>query len=98
MGDKGYVVSVIGDGALTGGLALEALNFTGHIPNNLIIILNDNYMSIDKNVGAISSYLSRMASAAGYIHFSQTFDKIVFRIPLVGKPFFKFYSRLKKGF
>ena len=96
-GDKGRVVSVIGDGALTGGLALEALNFTGHIPNNLIIILNDNYMSIDKNVGAISSYLSRIAAAAGYLHFSQTFDRIVFRIPLIGKPFFKFYNRLKKG-
>ncbi len=97
-GREGRVVCVIGDGALTGGLALEALNFTGHIPNNLIIVVNDNSMSIDKNVGAISSYLSRIAAAAGYVHFSQTFDKIVFRIPLLGKPFYRFYTRLKKGF
>jgi 1-deoxy-D-xylulose-5-phosphate synthase len=97
-GDGGRVVCVIGDGALTGGLALEALNFTGHIPNNLIIILNDNSMSIDRNVGAISSYLSRMAATEGYILFSRTFDNIVDHIPLLGKPFFRFYSRLKKGF
>ena len=64
-GNEGRVVCVIGDGALTGGLALEALNFTGHIPNNLIIILNDNSMSIDRNVGAISSYLSRYGGHRG---------------------------------
>lgn len=97
-GEEGRVVSIIGDGALTGGLALEALNFSGHIPNNLIVIVNDNSMSIDKNVGAISSSLSRMAAAGGYVHFSQTFDKIIYHIPLIGKPFFRFYNRLKKGF
>jgi 1-deoxy-D-xylulose-5-phosphate synthase len=96
-GKEGYVISVIGDGALTGGLALEAINFTGHIPNNLIIVLNDNSMSIDKNVGAISSYLSRIAAASSYVHFSQNFDKIVYHIPLIGKPFFRFYNSIKKG-
>jgi 1-deoxy-D-xylulose-5-phosphate synthase len=95
---EGDVIAVIGDGSLTGGLALEALNFTGHIPNNLIIVLNDNSMSIDKNVGAISSYLSRLAATSGYVHFSQTFDRMVKAVPLVGKPFYRFYSRLKKGY
>lgn len=98
LGEKGFVVAMIGDGALTGGLALEALNFAGHVPNNLIVIVNDNNLSIDRNVGGISSHLSRMASSSGYVHFSRNFDKVVYHIPLLGKPFYKFYNRLKKGF
>lgn len=95
-GIEGHVVAVVGDGSLTGGLTLEALNFTGHIPNNLIVLLNDNSMSIDKNVGAISSHLSRLAATSGYLHFSRTFDRISLAIPVIGKPFYRFYSRLKK--
>ena len=58
-GEKGHAIAVIGDGSMTGGLAFEALNQTGHIDKDLIVILNDNEMSISPNVGALSSFLSR---------------------------------------
>ncbi len=68
LGQEGYVVAVIGDGAMTAGMAYEALNNAGHIrPNKFIVILNDNEMSISPNVGAISTYLSRIISG----HFVQ---------------------------
>ena len=57
---KGHVIAIIGDGALTGGLAYEGLNNAGYLKENLLVILNDNKMSIDKNVGAISNYLNRI--------------------------------------
>ena len=58
MGEKYHVVSVIGDGALTGGMAYEALNNAAELKTNFIIIINDNNMSISKNVGGMSTYLS----------------------------------------
>lgn len=65
MEKEGYVVAVIGDGAMTAGMAFEALNNAGHIrPNKFIVILNDNEMSISPNVGAISTYLSRIISGS----------------------------------
>src|SRR5699024_2554760 len=64
---KSYrVVSVIGDGALTGGMAYEALNNAAELKTNFIIVLNDNSMSISKNVGGISSYLSAIRTAQSY--------------------------------
>lgn len=60
------VVSVIGDGALTGGMAYEALNNASQLKSNFIIVLNDNEMSISKNVGGISSYLGNLRTAEGY--------------------------------
>ena len=63
LGQEGYVVAVIGDGAMTAGMAFEALNNAGHLrPNRFIVILNDNEMSISPNVGAISTYLSKILS------------------------------------
>ena len=59
--EKNYVIAVIGDGALTGGMALEALNDAGSSKTNLIVILNDNEMSIAKNVGGISNFLTRVS-------------------------------------
>ena len=64
-GDDGHVIAVIGDGAMTGGMAFEALDDTGHFNENLIVILNDNEMSIDKNVGGLSKALSNLRSSAG---------------------------------
>lgn len=66
MGDDYAVVSVIGDGALTGGMAYEALNNAARIKKNFIIILNDNNMSISENVGGMSRYLSNIRADAGY--------------------------------
>jgi 1-deoxy-D-xylulose-5-phosphate synthase len=63
-GDDYKVCAIIGDGALTGGMALEAINHAGHLPHtNLLVVLNDNEMSISPNVGAIPRYLNKCASA-----------------------------------
>ena len=62
-------MAVIGDGALTGGMAFEALNNAATIKQNMIIILNDNEMSISQNVGGMSSYLSDVRTAVGYNNF-----------------------------
>ena len=59
-GEKNYVIPVIGDGALTGGMALEALNHIGHEKTNMIVILNDNEMSIAPNVGALHTVLGKL--------------------------------------
>jgi len=79
------VAVVIGDGALTGGMAYEALNQAGHLKANLIVILNDNEMSIDNNVGAMSSYLSRLRLDPKYNRFRDEIDHIIRKIPAVGE-------------
>lgn len=67
LGEKGHAIAVIGDGALTGGISFEALNHTGHIqPNKFIVVLNDNAMSISKNVGGLQKYMARMYASRGY--------------------------------
>ena len=73
LGEKRTIVAVIGDGAMTGGLAYEGLNDASRLNSNLIIILNDNKMSISPNVGGVSSYLSEIRTSDGYI---QLRDKI----------------------
>ena len=78
------VVAVIGDGALTGGLAVEALNNATKIKRNLIIILNDNEMSISENVGGMSAYLSRMRAGESYIEFKSGVHRTLDKIPSVG--------------
>lgn len=89
------VIALIGDGALTGGMVWEALNDAGHYGKKLIIILNDNEMSIGKNVGAVSSQLSNMRSARGYINLKGFVSKATNRIPLVGRPLKSFIERIK---
>lgn len=84
--EKHAVVAVIGDGALTGGMAFEALNDAGRSPNNLIVILNDNEMSITKNVGGLSSYLSKMRTQPFYSKAREDLDQILNKIPAIGKP------------
>ncbi len=95
--DSGKVIVVIGDGALTGGMALEALNNTGHLKKNLIIILNDNDMSISKNVGAISAYLGKLKTTRAYIHFRSWYDSTVSSLPFVGGKLLSFTYRAKKA-
>ena len=79
------VIAVIGDGALTGGMAFEALNDAGRSPNNLIVILNDNEMSISKNVGGLSRYLSKIRTQPIYYKAKEDFDIILNKIPAIGK-------------
>ena len=78
------VVAVIGDGALSGGLALEGLNQAGHLKRKLIIVLNDNDMSISTNVGAISGYLNQIIKGQRYNQYKELARRVMDGIPLVG--------------
>ena len=78
------VVAVIGDGALTGGMAYEGLNQAGHLKKDLIVVLNDNRMSISKNVGAMSTYLTRLISAPVYRRFEADVYELMGKFPTVG--------------
>lgn len=80
-GDKNRVIAVIGDGALTGGLAYEALSDTGHSKNSLIVILNDNEMSVSKNVGGISEYLSKIRTQPSYFKVKSAAEKAILKLP-----------------
>ena len=80
-GSSEHIIAVIGDGALTGGMALEALNHAGSMKTNLIVILNDNEMSISKNVGGISLFLSKARSRKFYTRSNGFIKKIVQRLP-----------------
>jgi 1-deoxy-D-xylulose-5-phosphate synthase len=97
MGKKTHAVAVIGDGALTGGLAFEALSHAGHLGLPLIVILNDNKMSISKNVGGLSKYLSRLSMKTRYQLFRRHFDSMAQKIPYFGDIFFDLVVRLKRA-
>lgn len=94
-GDPGYTIAVIGDGAFTGGMAYEALNNAGHYKDRIIVVLNDNEMSISKNVGAFARYLAQIRSKPGYYSTRNKIRKIVSAVPLVGKPLAKVVSDSK---
>ncbi len=89
------VISVIGDGALTGGMAYEALNNAGGQKTNFIIILNDNNMSIAPNVGGMSTYLSELRAGEGYNQLKQNVSDSLKRVPYVGEPVVNVISRTK---
>ncbi|MDR2921998.1 MAG: 1-deoxy-D-xylulose-5-phosphate synthase [Treponema sp.] len=96
-GEKGRAIAVIGDGALTGGLAYEALSHAGHLELPLIVILNDNNMSISPNVGALSKYLSRLSMKAKYQSFRRHFDNMAKKLPFIGDVFYDVVVRLKRA-
>ncbi len=85
MGGDYSVISVIGDGALTGGMAYEALNNAAQMKKNFIIVLNDNAMSISKNVGGMSRYLSSVRTGESYAELKRGVDKVLTSIPVIGK-------------
>ena len=95
--EKNYVIAVIGDGALTGGMALEALNDAGNSKTNLIVILNDNEMSIAKNVGGISNFLTRVRTRKLYNKSNKYVKRAVLRIPKVGSRIIKLVRKVKYG-
>lgn len=96
MDEKSNVVAVIGDGALTGGMALEALNDVGYKKTNMIIILNDNQMSISKNVGGVSAYLSQIRIDHKYNKFKEDLNSTLNKIYL-GKEIASSLKRIKGG-
>lgn len=83
-GEEYHVVSVIGDGALTGGMAYEALNNAASLNKNFVIVLNDNKMSISENVGGISSYLSNLRTAESYTDLKSEVKKTLNKVPGIG--------------
>ena len=84
-GEDYSVISVIGDGALTGGMAYEALNNAAQLKKNFIIVLNDNKMSISENVGGMSRYLSSVRTKESYAELKKGVDRALSAIPVVGK-------------
>lgn len=86
MGEDSYTVAVIGDGSLTGGLAYEALNNAGRFNKNFIVILNDNKMSISKNVGAMARYLTSIRMKPWYLRLKNKVEITLSKMPLIGTP------------
>lgn len=97
MNEDYKVVSVIGDGALTGGMAYEALNNAARMRKNFIIVLNDNKMSISENVGGISKYLSGLRTGEGYNDLKKWVTDALDKIPGVGQPIIDRIKRTKNG-
>ncbi|MBT1279833.1 1-deoxy-D-xylulose-5-phosphate synthase [Thermoanaerobacter sp. CM-CNRG TB177] len=94
-GEKYSVVAVIGDGALTGGMALEALNDAGRSETNLIVVLNHNEMSISENVGSLSLYLSKLRTDPTYNKLKQEVDNLLNIVPPIGKSLHKYIEKIK---
>lgn len=94
-GGKSYTVAVIGDGALSGGLALEGLNNAGRSKENLIVILNDNKMSISKNVGSMARYLTGIRIRPSYLNAKTRVHSGLDRLPGIGRPLASAMSKLK---
>jgi len=91
------VVAIIGDGALTGGMAFEALNHLGHVKSDMIVILNDNAMSISKNVGSLSNYLYKLRTHKAYNTFKGEVQGIIRSIPKIGGRVYKTALRVRDG-
>ncbi len=95
--EKNNVIAVIGDGALTGGMALEALNDAGSSKSKITVILNDNEMSISKNVGGVNMLLSKLRAKKLYSKTNIKLKKIINKIPKIGPFFVKLVQRIKRG-
>ena len=91
-----YTVAIIGDGALTGGMSYEALNNAGRSGTKLIVILNDNEMSISENVGSMARYLAVVRSKPQYNKLKTKTERTLNKIPLIGKPIANLISEIKK--
>ena len=96
-GINNEVVAVIGDGALTGGMAFEALNNAGRSNSHLIVILNDNEMSISKNVGGLGKYLNKLRSSKDYLRAKEDVEDVLHKVPLVGEQMVRTIKKAKEG-
>ncbi|HYQ61345.1 MAG TPA: 1-deoxy-D-xylulose-5-phosphate synthase, partial [Desulfatiglandales bacterium] len=97
-GEKEHVIAVIGDGSTTGGIAFEGLNQAGHTEKNLIVVLNDNAMSIGPNVGAFSSFLSRKMTGRRFVYFRREFENFLKSIPGVGENILSLFRKSEDTF
>ena len=96
--DGGSAIAVIGDGAMTGGMAYEALNNAGAKKGNFIVVLNDNKMSISRNVGAMPRAFTKMRNRKGYHKMKFAISTFLLKIPLIGKPVHNFIFSIKELF
>jgi 1-deoxy-D-xylulose-5-phosphate synthase len=96
-GAGGKIVTVIGDAALAGGMSFEALNHAGHMKKDIIVILNDNEVSISKTIGALSKYLNSIMTNPLYNRFRKQMQELVKKIPLVGKTAFAGARKFEEG-
>ena len=95
--ENNSVLAVIGDGALTGGMALEALNDAGCSKTRMTVILNDNEMSISKNIGGINMLLSKLRTKKSYHKSNDIVKRIILKVPRIGKPIIKIVRRIKRS-
>lgn len=91
------VIAVVGDGAMTGGLSYEGLNNGGRMKGNLIVVLNDNDMSISVNVGAIAANLTKIRSRRWYFRFKDVLSRVTLGTPLIGKGIYRFFQKIKQA-
>lgn len=96
-GKDNSVLAVIGDGALTGGMALEALNDAGWSQTKLTVILNDNEMSISKNIGGVNMLLSKLRTKRTYTKSNISVKNFINKIPIIGSPIVKIVQRIKRS-
>ncbi len=96
-GETHHVIAVIGDGALTGGMAFEALNNAARANSQLIVILNDNEMSISKNVGGLGRYLNKLRSSQDYLKAKEDIEDVLQKIPMVGSHMVRTVRRTKES-
>lgn len=92
-----HVIAVIGDGSLTGGMAMEALNDAGSSNSNIIVILNDNEMSISKNVGGVPALLTKIRVKKMYKRSNNCIKRFFSKVPLIGKPIVTLAHNIKRG-
>ena len=101
MNQSHKIITVIGDGSLTGGMSFEALNHAGHLKSDIVVILNDNEMSISKNIGALSSYLNRIMTGEFVSNAREELKKMLKNIPALGDTVYKVAKHIEesvKGF
>lgn len=96
-GEDNQVIAIIGDGALTGGMAFEALNNAGRAHSHLIVILNDNEMSISKNVGGIGKYLNKLRSSKDYLKVKEDVEDVLHKVPIVGEHMVRTIKKTKES-
>ena len=97
MGGKEHVIAVIGDGSMTGGLAYEALNNAGREHTRLIVILNDNQMSIDTNVGAMSKHLNNLRTSYQYRGWKEAVKQFRDNVPVIGEGTYQVLKNMRDG-
>ena len=96
-GENNQVIAVIGDGALTGGMALEALNDAGFSKTHMTVILNDNEMSISKNIGGLNMFLSKLRTKKLYTKSNVSGKKVISKIPIIGKSIVRIVQKIKRS-